>query len=167
MRSPFRSYTVDWGHLIFLAAIAGGILWYLLDARSVSLSIHNLLLVQPIALLALGLCLVVVPQCFTRHGSDEVTLRRAKTVIGAPEQMSTNRRDLMQIGGVAAALGCFVVLLNVIGFDIAIFGFCVAVMFICGERRAIPLIVYPIGIALVIVLGFRALLPFPLYTVLL
>jgi hypothetical protein len=29
------------------------------------------------------------------------------------------------------------------------------------------LIAYPVGIALVIVLGFRALLPFPLYTMVL
>ena len=61
-------YVIDWGHLIFLAAIGAWVLWYLLDAMSASLNIHNLLLVAPLAVVSLCLCLVILPQCFRRAG---------------------------------------------------------------------------------------------------
>ena len=53
------------------------------------------------------------------------------------------------------------------GFDIGILLFCAAVMWICGERRALLLIAYPVVVTLVVVLGFRAILPFPMPTLLL
>jgi hypothetical protein len=40
-------------------------------------------------------------------------------------------------------------------------------MLVCGERRPIPLVIYPLAVALVAVYGFRALMPYPMVTTLL
>jgi hypothetical protein len=64
MRIGGRNYRVDWGHLIVATTIAVLCLAYLLDARRTSLDIQNLLLVQPLALFALLMYLLILPQCF-------------------------------------------------------------------------------------------------------
>jgi hypothetical protein len=158
-------YTVDWGHLIFLTIIGGAILWYLLDAISVSLNIHNLLLVGPISVLALCLCLVIVPQCFRRAGEVELGSSAPDMHGGASALHSSNVRNLLPIGGLVLALGLCVSLLDVIGFDVATWLFVLAVMLICGERRPLPLVLYPLLVSLILISAFRALLPYPMYTV--
>ncbi len=66
MRIGQHRYTIDYGHLALITLIAAAVFWYLLDARSVSLSVNNLLLVQPVALFALAMYLFIIPQCFHR-----------------------------------------------------------------------------------------------------
>jgi hypothetical protein len=158
-------YEVDWGHLIFLAVIAAAASWYLFDAMSVSLNIHNLLLVAPLAVLALCLCVVIVPQCFHRQTVEAAAAGEDPHAARAEPLRSGDKKNLLLIGAVAVSLGLYVSLLNVIGFDVASCLFVLAVMLICGERRPIPLIVYPVIVAVVLVAGFRALLPYPMYTV--
>jgi len=164
MRDKPFAYEVDWGHLIFLGVIAAAVLWYLLDAMSVSLNIHNLLLVAPLSVIALGLCIVIVPQCFRRRGAEDAPAREDLHAAGSAVLRSSDRKSLLPVGGVALSLGLYVSLLNVIGFDVATCLFVFAVMLICGERRPLALIVYPLMVAVVLVLGFRALLPYPMYT---
>lgn len=164
MRDKPFAFEVDWGHLIFLAIIAAAVLWYLLDAMSVSLNIHNLLLVAPLSVAALGLCVVIVPQCFRRRGAEERPARDDMHAAGSAVLRSPDKKSLLPIGGVALSLGLYVSLLNVIGFDVATWLFVFAVMLICGERRPIALMVYPMVVAVVLVLGFRALLPYPMFT---
>jgi hypothetical protein len=164
MRVQKSRYAVDWGHLIFLAIIAAAVLWYLIDAMSVSLNIHNLLLIAPLGVLALCLCLVIVPQCFHRRGVEaEATDENLPAPVSGA--LTSDKRNLLLIGSVALSLGLYVSLLNVIGFDIATCLFVLAVMFICGERRPIVLIVFPVVVAVVLIAAFRALLPYPMYTV--
>jgi hypothetical protein len=55
-------------------------------------------------------------------------------------------------------------MLDVIGFDVAIWLFSIAVMVICGERRPLQLALFPLAIAVLVVIGFRAILPYPMYT---
>jgi hypothetical protein len=164
MSRQTRRHDVDWGHLIFIFVIAAWVLWYLVDALSVSFSTHNLLFIGPVGVLALLLCLLIVPQCISRRDVEPRDRRPARTAIGMPKAHASGKGDLLRIGGVAVSLGLFVCLLNVIGFDVATCLFALAVMFICGERRAHVLILYSLGVALVVVLGFRAILPFPMYT---
>lgn len=158
------AYEVDWGHLIFLAVIGAAVLWYLLDVMSVSLNIHNLLLVAPLSVVALGLCAIIVPQCFRRRGAELKPEREDLHAAGSAVLRSSHVQSLLAVGGVALSLGFYVSLLNVIGFDVATCLFVLAVMLICGERRPIVLTVYPLAVAVVLVLGFRALLPYPMYT---
>ncbi len=167
MQSPAAHRTVDWGHLVFLTVICGAVLWYLLDAISVSTSPHNLLLIAPLSVAVLVLAAFVVPQCFKQPDAAKKPGHHDIAVSGTKELQSSEARDLLLIGGVAASLGAYVFLLNVIGFDIATWLFALAVMFTCGERRPFPLIVYPLVVAIVLISGFHALLPFPMYTVVL
>jgi hypothetical protein len=160
-------YGVDWGHLIFLAVIGCAALWYLGDAMSVSLNIHNLLLVAPLCVLAVGLCIAIAPQCFLHESAPDEPLGRNPHAAAAASLQSSDKVRLLQIGSVALSLGLYVSLLTVIGFDVATFFFVMAVMVVCGERRRIVLIVYPLVVAVVLISAFRALLPYPMFTAIL
>ena len=166
MRIRGHEYRVDWTHLVFITLIAAFILWYWFDARSVSLSVNNLLLVQPLAIFALLMYLLIIPQCFRR--ADRVDEPEAPAVDDplAPT-LPTERKELGRVALLGIALGLLVFSLNLLGFDIAIWLFALATMMICGERRPIPLAVYPLAVALVTVYGFRALMPYPMATTIL
>jgi hypothetical protein len=167
-RAVESNRTVDWGHLIFLAVIAGFVIWYLQDAISVSLKANNLLLILPLGIVVLIFCAVVVPQCFNKK---DAPARKLKThlmkELSADEIRTGDRKKLLIIGGMAASLGLYVVLLNVIGFDIDTVLFAAVAMFICGERRPLRLIIYPLLVGALLVWGFHTLLPFPMYTIIL
>jgi hypothetical protein len=168
MRIRGRDYSVDWGHLVFVTLIAAAILWYLLDARSVSLKLNNLLLVEPLALVSLVLYLLILPQCFRRTDAEtEPARENPREDDPLAPALPTETRALIRIGILGAALGLFVFSLNIVGFDIAIWLFALATMLVCGERRPIPLVIYPLAVALVAVYGFRALMPYPMVTTLL
>jgi hypothetical protein len=159
-------YSVDWGHLVFLTAMAAAVLWYLIDARSVSLRLNNLLLVQPLALIALALYLTILPQCFRRADAPDAPGPPAEEDPLAPT-LPTETKALIKIGILGVALGLFVFSLNVVGFDVAIWLFALVTMAVCGERRPIPLIVYPLAVTCITVYGFRALMPYPMVTAIL
>jgi Tripartite tricarboxylate transporter TctB family len=167
-----RKLTIDWGHLIVLLLIAGATAWYLLDARAVSLKTNNLLLIQPLSIAALILCAVIVPQCI--HFADEVEAEKeARTGedIDPAELMQpklpTERREVIKMLSMGALLGLFVFSLPILGFDVAILLFCIVGMMICGERRPLPLVVFPAAVTVVMVYGFKALMPYPMPTAIL
>ena len=166
MRIRGHEYRVDWTHLIFITLIAAFIVWYWMDARSVSLSVNNLLLIQPLAIFALLMYLLIVPQCFRRADAvDEPD----KPVVDDPlaPALPTEGKELGRVALLGLALGIFVFSLKPLGFDLAIFLFALATMLICGERRPIPLAVYPLAVTLFTVYGFRALMPYPMPTLIL
>ena len=163
MRIRGHEYRVDWPHLVFVTLLAAAVLWYLLDARTVSLRINNLLLVQPLALFALLMYLLILPQCFRRADAEAGPQEPTPEDPLAPA-LPTEFRALARVGVLGAALGVFVFVMNVIGFDIAIWLFALATMLICGERRPIPLAIFPAAVAVVAVYGFRALMPYPMFT---
>ena len=166
MRIRGHEYRVDWAHLVFVTLMAAAVLWYLLDARAVSLRVNNLLLVQPLAIFALLMYLLILPQCFRRADAEAEPQEPAPEDPLAPA-LPTEARALARVGLLGAALGLLVFLMNVIGFDIAIWLFALATMLICGERRPVPLAVYPLAVSLVTVYGFRALMPYPMFTAIL
>jgi hypothetical protein len=67
----------------------------------------------------------------------------------------------------AASLGFYVVLMSIIGFDVASVLFAGVAMFICGERRPVTLALYAVVVGGVLVWAFHAILPFPMYTLIL
>jgi hypothetical protein len=166
MRIRGHQYTVDWGHLVFVSLVAAFVLWYFLDALSVSRSANNLLLVAPLAIFGLGMYLLIVPHCFRRADQETAPEEPAPDDPLAPT-LPTEFRALARVAALGVALGLFVFSLNLLGFDIAIWLFALATMFICGERRPIPLAVYPVAVACVAVYGFRALMPYPMATTIL
>ncbi|QJP15611.1 hypothetical protein G3545_19280 [Starkeya sp. ORNL1] len=166
MRIGGHSYTVDYGHFALLTVIAGAVIWYLLDARGVSTSINNLLLVQPTAIFALVMYLLIIPQCFQRETAEPVVQKPEEYDPLAPK-LPTERSDVIRMGLLGLSLGVMVFTFNTIGFDVAIFLFAAAAMAICGERRPVRLVLYPLAVTVVAIYGFRALIPFPMFTVIL
>jgi hypothetical protein len=166
MRLGRHTYKVDYGHLGFVTFLAGYIGWYLFDTISVSTKVNNLLLVAPTAVLALLLALFVVRQCF--HRADRLPVEEA------PEQydplapkLPTERRQVIRMLTLGGALGAFVISLAFIGFDVAILLFTAASMAICGERRPLHLAAFSVIVTLVTVWGFKALMSYPMPTLLL
>lgn len=166
MRIGRQTYAIDYGHLALITLIAAAVFWYLLDARSVSLSINNLLLVQPVAIFALALYLFILPQCF-----HKVEARAAEKSVDEADpfavKLSTDRADVIRMAALGVSLGLMVFLLDVIGYDIAIFLFAAAAMAICGERRPLHLLGFSLVVTLVTIYGFRALISYPMPTTLL
>ncbi len=147
-------WRVAWGQLLLATALAALALAYLLDARSVSLSMNNLLLVQPTALFVLALWFVIALGTVSRTGPDA----------------GPSRRDWLgqaRVVAMVVAFGLFIASLERIGYDIAIALFVAAGLFIGGERRVAWLTLFPAVFAALVVLGFRALVPYPFPTTLL
>ena len=163
MRIRGHEYRIDWAHLVFVTLMAAAVLWYLLDARAVSLRINNILLVQPLALFALLMYLLILPQCFRRADAEAEPQAPAVEDPLAPA-LPTEFKALARVGILGVALGLLVFSMDTIGFDIAIWLFALATMLICGERRPIPLAIFPAAVAIVAVYGFRALMPYPMFT---
>jgi hypothetical protein len=149
MRVRPAKLVVMWGHLALLAVIAATVIYYLIDARSVSLRINNLLLVQPGSIIALILVLVVLPQCFKRVSPD------------APEAEATDVIELVKVGALTAAFGALVFNLERVGFDVGTFLFMVVGLFLCGERRWWVILPYSAIFTVGLIYGYGYLIPFP------
>jgi hypothetical protein len=148
---------VDWGHLLLLLFIGGWIAAYLIDTRATSLSINNLLLVQPTAIIGLILCLLVLPQCFRRIGP-------ARAAAIGPEAEAARRRELgelAKIGLLAAAFGAFTSSLDFVGFDVSCWLFTAVGLYICGERRWWVVLLFTTIFTVLLIYGYRAMIPFP------
>lgn len=140
---------VMWGHLALLALIAGVVVYYWMDARAVSPSANNLLLVQPGAIIALILVLLVLPQCFRRLPED------------APEAEPADFTELGKVAALSAAFGAFVFGLERLGFDVATFLFMIVALFLCGERRWWVILPFSAIFTAGLIYGYGYLIPFP------
>lgn len=167
MRIKGRTYKVDYGHLVFATLIAGITLWYLLDARSVSTDLNNILLVQPVAIFAILMYLLIIPQCFRRADAEPEEPKAEEVDDPLAPKLPTERRQVIRMALLGVALGALVFLMNVIGFDVAIFFFSMAAMAICGERRPHYLLIFAAAVTLVTIYGFRSLMPYPMLTTIL
>jgi hypothetical protein len=169
MRIGAKRYQVDWGHLLLLLFIAGVIVAYWLDARAVSLGVNNLLLVQPAAILGLILCVIVLPQCFVPE--TEIAPPTPAEAQAANAAATASRRqtviELGKVAAMAAAFGLFAFNLETVGFDVASWLFVAVGLYICGERRWLTLLLFPTAFTLALIYFFRALIPFPLATLVL
>lgn len=152
MKQPAK-ISVQWGHLVLLAVIAGLVLFYLLDARRVSSSVNNLILVQPAAIIALILVLVVLPQCFRRPEETD-----AEGTLPPKRETGT---ELAKIGVLTGAFVALAFLMDRIGFDIATFVFLVVAIYICGERNWFANLGFSAVFTMVLIFGYGAIIPFP------
>jgi hypothetical protein len=146
-----QRWRVAWGQLALVTTLAGFALAYLLDARAVSLSPNNLLLLQPTALFVLALWVVIALGCVSR----------------APAERALSRQDWLgraRVVAMVAAFGLFIASLERIGYDVAIAAFVAAGLFIGGERHPAWLILFPVVFAGIVTLAFRALIPYPFPT---
>jgi hypothetical protein len=145
---------VAWGELALVTALAALALAYLVDARSVSLSMNNLLLLQPTAVLVLVLWAIIAWDCVSRPAA-------------APPPAQGSRAQRARPLVMVVAFGLFIASLERVGYDIAIAAFVAAGLVIGGERRPHVVVPFALVFAALVMLGFRALVPYPFPTTLL
>jgi hypothetical protein len=155
MHNGQNRWRVDWGNLVLVTVIAAAALAYLLEARAVSLSPHNLLLLQPTALFMFLLWAVIAVSCVRRRTAE------------AEAPTARDWAGLARVIGMVAAFGAFIASLETVGYDIAIWVFTVTGLLIGGERRILVLALFPAIFAVAVIMGFRALVPYPFPTSLL
>jgi putative tricarboxylic transport membrane protein len=139
----------DWGHLALVVLIAGVVGAYLLDAVRASPATDNLILILPAAVLALGLCALIAIGVLrrTQAPGDPTPLGRAPALM--------------------ALFALYILTLPASGFDVGSAVFVAAALLVDGERRPVQLVVVPLAFAVLVTLGFRALVPYPIPTLIL
>ncbi len=148
MRPPLLRRPADLEHLCILAVIAGWIAWFLRDAVRASPSIENLMLIAPVAVLALGLCLLLA-------ATTVVGRHRADTIL--PPSLRDERRTLTFIALFAAYVGG----LAYVAFDLSTFLFVAISLLLLGERNRLLAVGYAAVFAWLTTLALREMLPFP------
>ncbi|MGX9965308.1 hypothetical protein ACVFYP_18405 [Roseomonas sp. F4] len=146
---------VAWAPLILVTLLAGLTLAYLLEARGVSLDPQNLLLLQPTAWLVLLL-----------WGVLAIGFLRAPVLASDPANAETPG-DVLRILAMVAAFGGFILGLEGIGYDLSVWGFTLVALIIGGERKPLPLLIFPPIFMVAVIYGFRLLVPYPFPTSLL
>jgi hypothetical protein len=144
-------FSIDYGHLIFLIIISGWVIWYWINARSVSTSPENLLIIQPVSIGILILTVCILPQVF-RSVDIPAELK--------PEPLSTV--EFLKVVAVMLAMAGLVYLMFTVGFDVGVLFFSAITTIICGERRPLLVGLFSIVTTLVIVKGYQLLITFPM-----
>jgi hypothetical protein len=155
MQQGTGRWRVAWAELALVTALAALAALYLVDARSVSLSVNNLLLLQPTALIVLCLWAVIAFGC----------VRRREEIEGEAKPADWTAR--IRVVSLVAAFGAFTFSLERIGYDIAIAVFVAVALWIGGERKPLTLVLFSVLFTVAVVLGFRLLVPYPFPTTLL
>ncbi len=153
---------VAWGQLALATLLAGIAAAYLIEARGVSRSPDNLLLLQPTAIIVLVLYVLVAIGCFRRAPVRAADAEAVETEVAAETWPETLRSATM-----VAAFGLFIVTLDLVGYDIGIWAFTTLGLYVCGERNRLALLVFPPAFTMLMVWGFRALVPYPFPTTIL
>ncbi len=145
---------ISWAPLLLVTLLAGVAAAYLIEARGVSLSPQNLLLLQPTAWLVLLLWAVLA-------------IGYLRTPVQIQEGPAESWADVGRVVAMVAAFGGFILALEPLGYDIAMWGFTLIALIIGGERNLVALAVFPPVFSVAMVTGFRLLVPYPFPTSLL
>lgn len=145
----------NWGLVGFTAGLFAFGCIYFADAYRSSNNIQNLLLVAPAAALAAVLFVVIVVR--------EVRLEPLTDAAPTPRRGWTrSRAEVLRTPALMAAVGVYLAGISYVGFDISTFLFIGGALAIQGERRPLLLVGYSAVFAVLVVLGMKALLPFPM-----
>ncbi|MFM2588023.1 tripartite tricarboxylate transporter TctB family protein [Vibrio sp. TBV020] len=133
----------DFAVVLILASFVG---WYTWDAYKASSQAENLILIVPIAAIALVLCLL--------------ELIRQKSV--KTEQQSDSQESVKDVLPVMGLFTAYVLSLETIGFDVATTLFVGAFLWIQKERRLVWVIGYSLAFGLLMSTFFAEMLPYPM-----
>lgn len=162
MNFPKYRITANWGHIVFVTFIVAVCLSYLYDVLSVSLHIHNTILVVPsVGAVLLLYVWVVLSDVRVRRLDANSDKDEISTAAGEDRTALTKSMVLM------VAVGVYAFGYEHLGLDLASFVFMVVVLFLLGERRPIFVVGYAAIFTFIVVGGAHALLPFPMPMVLL
>jgi hypothetical protein len=140
---------VDWPVLAFATALAGWAAWFGWDAWRAAADVENLILILPAVVAALLIYLVVAARCF-------------HPVESSAERRPIDRKTAVRILGSMALLAGLVTIGPLTGFDLAAFGYMLAMLLLLGERRPLVLLAAPVLFTALIVFGFNKILATPL-----
>ncbi len=132
--------------LAVLAGLVAFVLWYLADAWSASQSVENLILILPIAGLAVLLC----------------TLDLINQLRKGPTEEHDSREPMVEIMPVMGLFAAYVLTLEWLGFDVGTLLFVSAFLWLQGERRKVWLLGYSLCFGLLVALFFSYMLPYPM-----
>jgi hypothetical protein len=157
----------DRGHLIWLLALAGFLVWYLLDARRSSPRVENLILVVPAVIVCLGLIVVIAIGELRRPrtSADRPATQPAAAPVAAARGILgwiLSHREATLI----ALFGAYVLVLPVLRFEIASSAFIFLSLLLNGERRPLALLALSILLGGGMSLLFKLALPIRLPTLL-
>lgn len=131
--------------LFILLALAGFVIWYLLDAYRASAHIMNLILIVPVAAIILIVCLF-----------EFITQLKGGAVVAKEAEPVTTVLPTMGLFAV------YVLSLKWLGFDCGTFLFLSLFLYLQGERRFAWIIGYSFVFALLTSLAFAWMLPYPM-----
>lgn len=147
-------HPVAWGHVALIGAMATGIVAYLWDTVAASQSVANLVLVPAVSVVTLAMLAVVLARVLAGRDAPPVA------------QPAEQDAPAWHTGAYLALLTAYVALLEVAGFDLATFLFVAAALALKGERGVVLLLAYPLGFALFCTWAFKAMIPYPMPTLL-
>tara|TARA_R110002124_G_scaffold104370_13_gene254360 strand:+ start:12789 stop:13286 length:498 start_codon:yes stop_codon:yes gene_type:complete len=150
-------HTIRLGELLLVLFIGGISVAYLFDARGASLSVQNLLLIQPLTILVGVLCFYLIFKILRP--------RPARVdVDGLARESSRASRyaEEIKVAAMLVLMTAYVLSLEAMGMDTATFLFIAASLLLQGERRW--QVVMPVSLvsAVLIVWGFGLMTPFPM-----
>lgn len=140
--------SADFAVVIVLALF---VCWYSWDAYRASSAVENLVLIAPIAFVALVLCLM-----------EFVRQIIAKSPIPQEKSSSNGENDLKSVLPIIALFTVYVLSLETLGFDIATILFVGLFLWIQKERRLIWLVGYSVAFGLLMSTFFAQMLPYPM-----
>lgn len=133
----------DFAVVLILASFVS---WYTWDAYRVSAEAENLILIVPIATIALVLCVL-----------ELIRQTSVKTKERSESQESV--KDVLPVMGLFTA---YVLSLETIGFDVATTLFVAAFLWVQKERRLVWLVGYSLAFGLLMSTFFAEMLPYPM-----
>lgn len=144
-RTPGKYSTHQKADLCILVILASLIAGYLFHVMSVSTHLLNIILVFPIAILALVLCAVELVRQFKAQGEEERVQDSVRSVVP-----------------VISLFSAYVISLPWLGFDTGTAIFVTVFLLIHGEKRWHWAIAYGVVFGFTVALVFSALLPYPM-----
>lgn len=139
--------SADFAVVILLAVF---ICWYTWAAWQASTAVENLILIVPIATIALIMCI-----------GEFIRQSRQKPV--AESDIDSNNPDsITTVLPIIALFSAYVLSLETIGFDIATSLFVAAFLWVQKERRLIWIVGYSIVFGLLMSTFFAQMLPYPM-----
>jgi hypothetical protein len=144
---------VDLPHLALATVIAGWCAWLCFDAWRSRPGVENLILIAPASLAAVVLYVVVAAGCVRKLPAGEDA--------GSPRAKIASAVMTKVVGSMTLLTVC-VVASPLIGFDLGVFAFLVAMLLLLGERRLLVLLLFPALFCAVAIYCFAAILDTPL-----
>ena len=131
--------TMDLGEIAVACAIASLVGWYLWEAIAAQRSTQNLIMILPLSVLALALLSMVIAKAVRIREPGEVEgMRPLRAPVG------------LRIPLLMGFFGLFILVLPVLGFDVATAFFCLVCLLAQGERSLFKAAVFAVAAGAVI-----------------